>query len=316
MSLLDRYEKASKKLAWALGVRPSDATSIDNAIQGWVESYARSMEPPYTSERRIPGLHATSADEVLSGSLAALEPLAQLYAWAKLWLVHDSLFSGLRISITGPRLAHHIERVSVDFSFSLQQASALAGFFRHTSQDAGLDDEIWRRFKASGLFKPSAGKVRDEPLEFFVELASKRFGFSYTKVGRALMTLLPPDLRTKEALRSFRSSDNRASGAFVAEVVRRVGIESEDAQPGRSARATLVWFASSRTRRPSDRWNEGRARLEALLPPSSLAELSSWIRQRPAARYFGEKPYRDDLFCLLWKSASWYLGLEPDVTTA
>lgn len=119
------------------------------------------------------------------------------------------------------------------------------------------------------------------------------------------------DERTQLALRQFRDKDDRVASAFVREVVRRVGFDAAATRPGALPRATLTWFASARTRKPTDRWLTKQRELDTQLPPSVKRGLASWIRQRPQGRYFDDGVSRDDLFCSLWKSASWHLELDP-----
>jgi len=306
-------EEIARRLAWRLTVEPVDAANVDRRIDDWVEAYIRAVEPPYRLDRELPGLHDTVADASLASLLCSLEPPATLYAWAHLWLVHDSMFSRFRLPITGPRLDRHIELVVPD-RLSAEQALALADLFQHSGMDQNLDDELWRLCAASGLLRArSVAEDRDALLQFFLTCAAMRLDFSYRKVARVLRALQIPDHSTQERLRIFGSGSQRAAAEFVSVAYREIGLDSTRPRPGESVRAAIAWFASARARAPTDKWKDERTRLESVLQPHGLKSLATWIRRRPTGRYFGEKPYRDDLFFLLWKSASWYLELDPSV---
>lgn len=311
--MLARYANASKRLAWSLRSPPADVRAVDEQIEAWLVAYATAMQPPYRKERQVPGLHDTDVDRALSGVVDGLEDGARLYAWAKLRLVHDSMFSGLRLGVTGPRLSKHTAAIAPD-RISAEAAVAFARFFIESSQDTYVSDELWTRFKGSGLLsRGTDAGIRDELLAFFVALAAARFFFSYKPITRVLAIVQSTDVQTLAALRRFEDIEDRGCTAFVGEVVRCVEPLVADRHVGAVARSVILWFAGAQKRAADAQWNAKREELERTVADDTLRTLSWWIRRRPHKRYFGDKPFRDDLFCLLWKSASWYLGLAVDL---
>ncbi len=281
---------------------------IDSAVRSWLVSYKDAMQPPYRGE--IPGLQSTFADQELSSAFAQLDGSASLYAWATMWLIHASLFSVLKIPITGKRLGSHLDKISPSISIGTDSALGLVKFFQFSGVDAGLDDELWSRFKGAKLLDRKS-TARDELLSFFVMLAANRFEFSYAKIGRILLAMRDGDDTTSAALIHFEDADCRGAASFLAKVSRCVGFSFDRDAPGKAVRSTLLWFSSSRSREPTDRWRSARESVASSISEKTVRELSTWVRSRPNSRYFGDKPYRDDLFWLLWKSASWELGIRP-----
>jgi len=309
---MPNIQKAAKLLSWNLDVAPPVSREIQSCISQWIAAFRAGMEPPYTARSKIPGLGDTPEDAKLKKLLTGLSPEERMFAWALMWLFQDSMFSGLRISITGPRLAKHIEAVAPNHRLTSDEAVKLIEFFSVSSLDSGLDDELWKQFKGSKLLGVGSDTCRDQLLSFFLMLDQKRFGFSYAKVGRVLLCAQERDNRTKRALEHFIDSEKRGSSVFIQRAFRSIGFPPANDRPGLLMRDVLIWFASANTRTENSRWLEKQAMLRESISDNTLNNLSLWIRSRKKHRYFGDKPFRDDLFCRLWKSASWHLGIAAD----
>lgn len=315
---LQRQRNAACILARDLG--PANLASptlsiraFDEALEAWIEAYREAMKPPYSRERPIPGVgDATPADDILKDALDRLIADERLYAWARLWQVHDSLMRGFGLSITGKGLADHIAGVRPASRLNNAQIDAMLPFFRESWQESGLYGELWKRFSPGYTGGAAEGGLRDRTLSFFVGLLERQwFLSSYHELRQVLGRLDREDQWCIRALMNFTPHKAQGAGLYAGHVIRTLGLGRTQREPGKTISDVLAWSTDSVGKAPTGRWRERRAMLEAALPPRTLESLARWVRDRPELRYFGDKPYRDDLFWRVWKSAAWHQGVAP-----
>ena len=308
---------AAQKLAVELGLTCGSASSVfvagfDQALATWIESYRLAVEVPYRPGRPLPGLDDTLADQTLRSTLQSAREAERTYAWARMWLAEDALRPGFRLSITGPRLGKHIETIKPAPRAVKNAVVPLISFFGGAWQDSGLYDELWRLFKPAYATDRDVDGLRDQTLSFFVRLNERRVFFNtFQGLRRILDRARSRDAECIRHLMGFSPQRPHGAGIFAGHLIRALGFDLEDARPGKINGEALAWFSDSGGKTPGQKWHDRRVKLEADLPFRALEGIAEWVRDHPELRYFGDKPYRDELYWRVWKSASWLLGRTP-----
>lgn len=308
MKISKEIDKSAKQLAWQLGITPSVSYEIQSNISKWVSAYKNSVTPPYSSSHQLSGKGQSKEDQTLKVLLKKLSHTDALFAWALMWRYHDSLSTGLGLSITGPRLSIHIDSIKPK-SINDNEALYLAMFFQNTYLDACLDDEFWKLCNNSKLINIKSNSCRDELLCLFLLLTQKRFGYSFSKICRILRKIQKTDKKSINILENFKDCESRGSSLLVQKTYSLVGLDNTNF-PGKNIADILNWLSNAKTKFPSDKWLDKKIEIESAISHQSLNDICHWIVSNQQYRYFGDKPFRDDLYCNVSKGASWYLKID------
>lgn len=308
---------SARSLASDLGLTSGPAASLfgpafEAALAAWIEAYRIVIQSRYRLDVPLPGLDDTPVDGDLRRILTTAKDAERVYAWARLWRVEDALRRGFGLSITGPRLSGYIESMKPVRRLRPREIEVLIPFFGGVWLDGGLFQELWRRFKPGYTAKDDCRGLRDETLDFFLRLIEREwFPGSFQPTRRILDCVRAGDNKSFNHLVNLQPERLHGSGVFAGHVIRVLGFDFGEPRPGKKASDTLAWFADSSGKAPGPKWHERRAELQAVLPDGTLHALSKWVHEHPDLRYFGGKPYRDDLYWRVWKSAAWHLGRNP-----